>query len=60
MKFGIHLPQAGPAASADAIRAAAKQAEELGFADVWVSDHLAVPKDAPYPPRPTSSSPSSP
>jgi probable F420-dependent oxidoreductase len=50
MKFGIHLPQAGPAASADAIRAAAKQAEDLGFADVWVSDHLAVPKSAPYPP----------
>ncbi|MBW2275412.1 MAG: TIGR03619 family F420-dependent LLM class oxidoreductase [Deltaproteobacteria bacterium] len=50
MKFGIHLPQAGPAATADAIRAAARQAEELGFSDVWVSDHLAVPKNAPYPP----------
>lgn len=50
MKFGMHLPQAGPAASAPAIRAVAKQAEELGFADVWVSDHLAVPKDSAYPP----------
>jgi len=50
MKFGIHLPQAGPAATPSAIRAAAKQAEDLGFADVWVSDHLAVPKSAPYPP----------
>jgi probable F420-dependent oxidoreductase len=50
MKFGMHLPQAGPAASAPAIRAVAKQAEELGFSDVWVSDHLAVPKGAPYPP----------
>jgi probable F420-dependent oxidoreductase len=50
MKFGMHLPQAGPAASAPAIRAVAKQAEELGFADVWVSDHLAVPKGAVYPP----------
>jgi len=50
MKFGMHLPQAGPAASATAIRAVAKQAEDLGFADVWVSDHLAVPKDAAYPP----------
>ncbi len=50
MKFGIHLPQAGPAASPASIQAAAKQAEELGFADVWVSDHLAVPKNAAYPP----------
>ena len=50
MKFGIHLPQSGPAASASAIRAVARQAEELGFSDVWVSDHVALPKDAPYPP----------
>jgi probable F420-dependent oxidoreductase len=50
MKFGMHLPQAGPAASAPAIHAVAKQAEELGFDDIWVSDHVAVPKDAVYPP----------
>ena len=50
MKFGIHLPQAGPAASPASIRAAAKQAEDLGFADVWVSDHLVVPRNAKYPP----------
>jgi probable F420-dependent oxidoreductase len=50
MRFGIHLPQAGPAASPASIQAAAKQAEDLGFADVWVSDHLAVPKTAQYPP----------
>jgi probable F420-dependent oxidoreductase len=50
MKFGMHLPQAGPAASADNIRAVAKQAEELGFSDVWVSDHIAIPKGAAYPP----------
>ncbi len=50
MKFGIHLPQAGPAASASAIQAVARHAEELGFSDVWVSDHLALPKDAAYPP----------
>jgi probable F420-dependent oxidoreductase len=50
LKFGIHLPQAGPAASASSIQAAAKQAEELGFADIWVSDHLAIPKNAVYPP----------
>jgi probable F420-dependent oxidoreductase len=28
----------------------ARHAEELGFADGWVSDHIAVPADAPYPP----------
>lgn len=50
MKFGLHLPQSGPIASAEAVRRGAKHAESLGFADVWVSDHLALPKDAPYPP----------
>ncbi|MCP3986536.1 MAG: TIGR03619 family F420-dependent LLM class oxidoreductase [bacterium] len=50
MKFGIHLPQAGPAATPAAIQAAAKQAEDLGFADVWVSDHLVVPRKRQYPP----------
>jgi probable F420-dependent oxidoreductase len=50
MKFGIHLPQAGPAATPAAIQAAASQAEDLGFSDVWVSDHLAVPRTAKYPP----------
>ncbi|MFP8880243.1 MAG: TIGR03619 family F420-dependent LLM class oxidoreductase [Myxococcota bacterium] len=50
MQFGIHLPQAGPAASADAVQSVAKQAEDLGFSDVWVSDHIALPKDAKYPP----------
>ncbi len=50
MRFGIHLPQYGRAAGADAVTAAARQAEDLGFADVWVSDHLAVPTGAPYPP----------
>lgn len=50
MRFGIHLPQAGPAASKDAIVRAAQQAEQLGFADVWVSDHVAVPRIRDYPP----------
>lgn len=49
---GIHLPQAGPAASGSAVQRAARLAEELGYADVWVSDHLAVPTGAPYPPSP--------
>jgi probable F420-dependent oxidoreductase len=50
MRFGIHLPQAGPAASRDAIIAAARQAEDLGFDDVWVSDHVVVPREREYPP----------
>ncbi|MEI8392700.1 MAG: TIGR03619 family F420-dependent LLM class oxidoreductase [Actinomycetes bacterium] len=47
---GIHLPQAGPAASGEAMRQAAVLAEELGYSDVWVSDHVAVPTGADYPP----------
>jgi probable F420-dependent oxidoreductase len=50
MRVGIHLPQYGRAASPTAIRDAAVQAESLGYADVWVSDHIAVPDGAPYPP----------
>ena len=44
MEFGIHLPQAGPAASAPAIAAVAKQAEDLGFADVWVPCYFVSPR----------------
>ena len=50
MRLGIHLPHIGQKASADAIRLAAVQAEELGFADVWVSEHIIVPRDRMYPP----------
>jgi probable F420-dependent oxidoreductase len=52
MRLGIHLPQMGHKAGPDAIRRAAVQADELGFADVWVSEHVILPKDAPYPPSP--------
>lgn len=48
--MGIHLPQAGPAASGEALRQAAALAEQLGFRDVWLSDHLLVPTGAHYPP----------
>jgi probable F420-dependent oxidoreductase len=50
MQLGIHLPHIGRKASPENIRRAAVQAEELGFDDVWVSEHIIVPKDAPYPP----------
>lgn len=49
MRVGIHLPQYGRAASGEAIRRAAQHAEELGFADVWVSDHVVMPADQGYP-----------
>jgi probable F420-dependent oxidoreductase len=52
MQLGIHLPHIGRKAGPDAIRRVAEQAEALGFADVWVSEHIIVPKDAKYPPSP--------
>jgi len=49
VRVGIHLPQYGRAASPTAIRRAAKHAEALGFADLWVSDHVVMPATQPYP-----------
>lgn len=39
----MHLPQLGRAASPESIIAVARRAESMGFSDVWVSDHVAVP-----------------
>jgi len=50
MRIGIHLPHIGRKAGPEAIRRAAIQAEELGFADVWTSEHIILPSGAPYPP----------
>ena len=50
MRLGIHLPHIGQKAGPDAIHRAAIQAEDLGFADVWVSEHIILPKDRAYPP----------
>ncbi len=49
MRFGIHLPQYGRASSGPSIRRAALLAEELGFDDVWVSDHVSQPANQTYP-----------
>jgi probable F420-dependent oxidoreductase len=49
MRIGIHLPQFGRASSPQAISEAARLAEQLGFADVWVSDHVAIPAAQDYP-----------
>ena len=52
MRLGIHLPQVGRKAGPEGIKRAAVQAEELGFADVWTSEHIIVPAGAMYPPSP--------
>src|SRR3546814_2676199 len=49
MTYGIHLPQYGRVASGEAVSRAARHAEELGFADVWVSDHVVHPAEQSYP-----------
>ena len=53
MRLGIHLPQIGRKAGPESIRRAAIQAEDLGFADVWTSEHIILPNGAPYPPSPS-------
>jgi probable F420-dependent oxidoreductase len=49
VRVGIHLPQYGRVASAAAITRAAQHAESLGFADVWISDHVVHPAEQSYP-----------
>jgi len=49
VRLGVHLPQYGHASGPDEIHRAARQAEDLGFSDVWVYDHLAVPASMSYP-----------
>jgi probable F420-dependent oxidoreductase len=44
MKLGIHLPHAGEQATPALIRRHAIRAEALGFDDVWVSEHIIVPR----------------
>jgi probable F420-dependent oxidoreductase len=50
MQLGIHLPHIGRKAGPESIRRAAIEAEALGFDDVWVSEHIIVPKNGGYPP----------
>jgi probable F420-dependent oxidoreductase len=49
MRVGIHLPQYGRVAGPEAITRAAVHAEQLGFLDVWVSDHVVHPAAQDYP-----------
>ena len=49
MRVGVHLPQYGRVAGPDALTRAARHAEELGFLDLWVSDHVVHPAAQDYP-----------
>jgi len=49
MQIGIHLPQYGRVASPEAVTRAARHAEQLGYAGVWVSDHIVQPAAQDYP-----------
>jgi probable F420-dependent oxidoreductase len=49
MRVGIHLPQFGRAITPGGVQRAARAAEEQGFHDLWVSDHLVIPKEQRYP-----------
>src|SRR6266850_5172003 len=44
MQLGIHLPHAGSQASPALIKRHAQRAEALGLSDVWVSEHIIVPR----------------
>jgi probable F420-dependent oxidoreductase len=45
MRYGIHLPHAGEQSTPALVRRFAIHAEELGLDDVWVSEHIIVPRD---------------
>jgi probable F420-dependent oxidoreductase len=49
MRLGMHLPQYGKAAGPDAITRVAIRAEQLGYSDLWVSDHVVHPAAQGYP-----------
>lgn len=49
LEVGIHLPQYGRNAGPAFLRDAARHAEALGFAHVWVSDHVVRPRTQDYP-----------
>jgi len=44
VEFGICVPHYGKPVDIESILGVARSAEELGFASVWVTDHLFVPR----------------
>ena len=51
MRLGVHLPQFREAVPGEVLAAAARDAEEAGADDLWVSDHLITPPAANVRPR---------
>ncbi|MDW8120130.1 MAG: LLM class F420-dependent oxidoreductase [Chloroflexota bacterium] len=43
MEFGIAIPNMGPVASTALVEEAVSEAEQLGYASLWVSDHIVLP-----------------
>ncbi len=54
MNVGLTLPQLGPHVTREAVRGFCEEAERLGFASLWVQEHLffALNPSAPYAARP--------
>ena len=45
MRLGLFLRNMGPASTPALIAQCAKQADKLGIDDLWVLDHIAIPKE---------------
>ncbi len=45
MRLGVALRSMGPQSTRETFLACARAAEDAGFDDVWVQDHLAIPPD---------------
>lgn len=51
MRVGVTLPAAPSLTRPEAVADLATGAEELGYASVWVSDHVLVPRSRDFPPQ---------
>lgn len=49
MQYAVTLPQLGRAANAHSIKATARLAEDLGYADVWANDHIGFAASTEHP-----------
>jgi probable F420-dependent oxidoreductase len=49
MIFGLNLPNYSRLGHRDAVTAIAERAEELGYASLWTSDHVLLPRTLPEP-----------
>ena len=44
MEFGVALPNLGPLASPETVRRLAVEAEAMGYASLFLSDHVVLPR----------------